>query len=104
MASGVLPDYSTDPPIGGLPGKDIWMGMKLPLFLIAGQADHITPADNLKKIARWLGREDEVKGCNDLKVETGMCCIPSLVSNALFQALVARNYHRSLSKAVDCSQ
>jgi pimeloyl-ACP methyl ester carboxylesterase len=78
MASGILPDYSTNPPTGGLPGKDLWMGMQIPLFLIAGQTDHVTPAENVRKIARWLGREDEVKGCNDLKVEKGMPCPTSL--------------------------
>ena len=79
MASGVLPDYSTDPPIGGLPGRDIWMGiMNIPLLLIAGQADHVTPAENIRKIAGWLGRANEVKGCNDLKVEKGMLFLVSL--------------------------
>lgn len=92
MASGVLPNYSAAPPIGGLPGKDIWMGMKIPLFLIAGQADHVTPADNVRKIAGWLGREDEVKGCNDMKVEKGMPCLTSLPDRS-FRAPVTRNYH-----------
>jgi pimeloyl-ACP methyl ester carboxylesterase len=72
MASGVLPDYSSGLPIGGLPGKDIWMGLKIPVLLIAGQADHVTPPENVRTIARWFGREDEVKGCNDLKFEKGM--------------------------------
>lgn len=72
MASGVLPDYSSDPSVGGLPGKNIWAGIQTPLLLVAGQADHVTPAENVCKIASWLGREDECKGCHDSKVEKGM--------------------------------
>jgi len=61
MAFGVLPDFSTGEPLGGMPGQVVWSGLRAPLFLVAGEADKVTPADNVGKIAAFLGREDEVQ-------------------------------------------
>jgi len=36
------------------PGKDIWQGMKVPLFLIAGEADHVSPPSEIEAISEWL--------------------------------------------------
>jgi pimeloyl-ACP methyl ester carboxylesterase len=36
------------------PGKDIWQGMKVPLFLVAGEADHVSPPSEIDAIAEWL--------------------------------------------------
>lgn len=58
MAYGTLPDYSTGEAKGGLPGTAVWAGLKVPLYLAAGAADHITPASNVTKIAEALGRID----------------------------------------------
>ena len=38
----------------GLPGKDVWSGIQVPLFLVAGEADNITPAREAEQIAAWL--------------------------------------------------
>jgi len=57
MAYGCLPDYASGTAVGGIPGKSIWSGFKIPLYLVAGEADHITPAANIHKIAAFLGRE-----------------------------------------------
>lgn len=57
MAYGCLPDYSSGSPVGGIPGKAVWSGLKVPLFVIAGEADHITPPANVHKIATFLGKE-----------------------------------------------
>jgi len=38
----------------GLPGRDVWAGVKLPLFLVAGEADTITPPAEVEQIAAWL--------------------------------------------------
>ncbi|EON67229.1 hypothetical protein W97_06482 [Coniosporium apollinis CBS 100218] len=63
MASGILPDYSDGAPKGGMPGRDVWAGLKVPVFLIAGEADHVTPAEELKRIAEFLGKH--VTGTTD---------------------------------------
>lgn len=36
------------------PGKDIWQGMKVPLFLVAGEADHVSPPSEIDTISEWL--------------------------------------------------
>jgi len=36
------------------PGKDIWQGMKVPLFLVAGEADHVSPPSEIDAISEWL--------------------------------------------------
>lgn len=38
----------------GLPGKEIWTGVKVPLFLIAGEADTLTPPAEVERIIEWL--------------------------------------------------
>jgi pimeloyl-ACP methyl ester carboxylesterase len=36
------------------PGKEIWSGMKVPLFLVAGEADHVNPPSEIDTISEWL--------------------------------------------------
>jgi pimeloyl-ACP methyl ester carboxylesterase len=36
------------------PSKDIWQGMKVPLFLVAGEADHVSPPSEIDAICEWL--------------------------------------------------
>ncbi|KAF2228592.1 hypothetical protein EV356DRAFT_537949 [Viridothelium virens] len=55
MARGALPDYSSSPPNGGLPGKDVWTGLQVPVYLIAGSADQITPVAELEQIKSVMG-------------------------------------------------
>lgn len=57
MALGMCPDYSTDPPTGGLPGRDVWAGLTMPVYLFGGAADQTTPVENVKSIVRYLGRD-----------------------------------------------
>ncbi|CAI6337863.1 unnamed protein product [Periconia digitata] len=56
MARGMLPDMSSGLPKGGLPGKEVWGGLSIPLFLIAGESDKVTPTDNVELINTFLGR------------------------------------------------
>lgn len=56
MAAGVLPVYKNGTPVGGLPGQAVWAGLDMPVFLLAGEADAITPATEVEKIARFLGK------------------------------------------------
>lgn len=57
MAWGTLPYKSGDNMIrGGLPGLDVWAGLLIPLFLVAGEADHITPASEIAIIRGALSK------------------------------------------------
>lgn len=56
MASGSLPIYEGDIAKGGLPGQAVWEGLDVPVFLISGEADHITTPAELEKIAVYLGK------------------------------------------------
>ena len=57
MARGMCPNYAIHPPRGGLPGQQVWQGLQLPIFLAGAEADSVTPADNLKRIVGFLGRD-----------------------------------------------
>ncbi|KAG9237748.1 hypothetical protein BJ875DRAFT_453038 [Amylocarpus encephaloides] len=63
MASGTLPNYQKGNPIGGMPGRDIWSGINMPVFLVAGEADNVTKPENIDIISSFLGKgplvEDE---------------------------------------------
>ena len=55
MAWGLLPThYSGDIPCGGLPGLEVWSELKVPVFLIAGEADNITKVSEISMISRAI--------------------------------------------------
>ncbi|KAF4637952.1 hypothetical protein G7Y89_g101 [Cudoniella acicularis] len=56
MASGTIPTYIDGAAVGGLPGKNVWAGLEIPVFLVAGEADHITKPVEVEKIAAFLGK------------------------------------------------
>lgn len=56
MASGTLPVYKKGIPEGGLPGRAVWAGLQCPVFLVAGEADHVTKPEELEKITAYLGK------------------------------------------------
>jgi pimeloyl-ACP methyl ester carboxylesterase len=56
MAWGSLPTFYHGTPKGGLPGKDVWAGLDVPVFLVGGEMDNITPPTELAKIAVFLGK------------------------------------------------
>ena len=52
---GILPKYdSNGVPHGGMPGKDIWAGIEVPLLLIAGDGDTVTKPEEVTKIVTYL--------------------------------------------------
>ncbi|KAJ4399089.1 hypothetical protein N0V91_009700 [Didymella pomorum] len=57
MARGMCPNYLIDPPQGGLPGRQTWEGLQIPVFLTAGKADTVTLPENVKLIVGFLGRD-----------------------------------------------
>lgn len=63
----------------GWPSQEIWKGIKAPLFLIAGQSDHLTPPSEVEQIASWLTQHryqdvtketDSVEAGEDIAPET----------------------------------
>ena len=61
MAWGTLPTYENGIAKGGLPGGDVWGGLEVPVFLVAGEADHITKPSEIEKIASFLGKSHPVQ-------------------------------------------
>ncbi|POR35092.1 mRNA-capping enzyme [Tolypocladium paradoxum] len=55
MAYGALPVYQDGKPIGGIPGLDTWAGLDIPVYLIAGEKDHLTPPKEVDKIVEAMG-------------------------------------------------
>lgn len=55
MAAGLAPREINGKLEGGLPGKHIWSGLKVPVFMVAGEIDHVCPPTNIEMIAEWLG-------------------------------------------------
>lgn len=60
MAWGALPNRDDNNIVrGGLPGLDIWAGLIIPVFLVAGEADNVTPASEIAIIRGALGKSDK---------------------------------------------
>ncbi|KAL1652040.1 hypothetical protein SLS58_000164 [Diplodia intermedia] len=41
----------------GMPGKEVWAGLDMPVFLVAGEADPVTPPNEIRKIASFLSKD-----------------------------------------------
>ncbi|KAK0822966.1 hypothetical protein LTR73_008893 [Friedmanniomyces endolithicus] len=41
-------------PGSALPGREVWSGIKVPLFLVAGESDRVTSPKEAEQIAEWL--------------------------------------------------
>ncbi|KAB5570159.1 alkaline phosphatase-like protein [Coniochaeta sp. 2T2.1] len=54
MASGCLPVYENGVPKGGLPGKEVWAGLDIPVYLIGGELDNVTKPAEVGKIVEIL--------------------------------------------------
>jgi pimeloyl-ACP methyl ester carboxylesterase/protein-tyrosine phosphatase len=61
MASGSLPVWKDGVAKGGLPGGDVWAGLEVPVFLVAGEEDNITKPIEIEKIAAFLGKSHPVQ-------------------------------------------
>ncbi|KAL5337686.1 hypothetical protein BJX70DRAFT_389164 [Aspergillus crustosus] len=55
IAWGTLPVYNKGRPVGGLPGEDIWAGVRTPVLLVAGESDTVTKPAELQKILKFFG-------------------------------------------------
>ena len=58
MAWGAIPTIDANGHLsGGLPGPEVWSGIEIPLFLVAGDGDSITKAEELSIISKALGKD-----------------------------------------------
>jgi pimeloyl-ACP methyl ester carboxylesterase/protein-tyrosine phosphatase len=56
MAWGTLPTYNEEgDPIGGMPGEKVWAGIRMPVLLVAGEADAITKPAEVQKLLKFFG-------------------------------------------------
>ncbi|CAG9993563.1 unnamed protein product [Clonostachys byssicola] len=58
--NGALPTFKEGKPVGGMTSLDIWAGLNIPVFVIAGDKDTLTPPSEVQKIfeAVKLGLKD----------------------------------------------
>ncbi|CAG9942045.1 unnamed protein product [Clonostachys rosea f. rosea IK726] len=58
--NGALPTYKEGKPVGGMASLDVWAGLNIPVFVIAGDKDTLTPPSEVEKIfqAVKLGLKD----------------------------------------------
>ncbi|CAG8973434.1 hypothetical protein HYALB_00006460 [Hymenoscyphus albidus] len=61
MASGTLPKYQNGIAKDGIPGRNIWAGINMPVFLVAGEADHVTKPENIEKISSFLSKGTDIQ-------------------------------------------
>lgn len=54
MAWGSLPIYENGVSKGGIATEEVWTSLNIPIFLIAGGKDHITPAKKIQALAELL--------------------------------------------------
>ncbi|KAJ3496366.1 hypothetical protein NLG97_g2709 [Lecanicillium saksenae] len=54
MVGGAVPSYKDGKPQGGMPTTDIWSELDIPLYLIGGESDHVTPTSNVDKIVNAI--------------------------------------------------
>ncbi|KAF2730919.1 hypothetical protein EJ04DRAFT_499577 [Polyplosphaeria fusca] len=99
MARGMLPGSSKESN-GGLPGQDVWRGLELPVFITAGEADTVTPVENVKTIAKFLGRDvDAIEPPNE-RVSLALAAAP--IDLAIFDhPIEPRKHHDSGIDAAD---
>ena len=61
MAWGALPIRgSSKASDRGLPGLEVWGSLRIPIFLVGGEADEVTKTEQIVKIGRALGRLDRL--------------------------------------------
>ncbi|KZF24504.1 hypothetical protein L228DRAFT_245453 [Xylona heveae TC161] len=63
MAWGALPRYHNGIAKGGLPGKDTWAGLDVPVLLIAGDSDKVTRPEEVDKIEAFLRKPSSTDEC-----------------------------------------
>ena len=96
MVLGALPEFDArGRGIGGLPGKETWGKVHVPLFLIAGEADHVTRPEEVDKIKSFL----HVK-TGDLKTRPKSEAIPTADPTHIGSASAQNDSSTATSKSL----
>ncbi|OAA57205.1 dual specificity phosphatase catalytic domain protein [Cordyceps fumosorosea ARSEF 2679] len=69
MAGAAAPPYRNGKPQGGLPTTDIWGELDIPLYLIGGEADKVTPTANVDKIVNAIKTKQAAQDGADTPIE-----------------------------------
>ncbi|KAI1375855.1 hypothetical protein F4677DRAFT_454746 [Hypoxylon crocopeplum] len=82
MAWGLLPTDSIDgKPVGGLFGEPTWTGLDVPVYLIGGEFDTVTPPTEIEKISKFLSAKTRSapvsRGVTSDKADSASSQIPS---------------------------
>ena len=83
---GLLPSPKLGAPQRGFPGRETWSRIQVPLFLIAGEADKVTPANEIATIASFLQSESVVSG----EADTVMADSESVHENVVRTAVLPK--------------
>ncbi|KAI9659122.1 MAG: hypothetical protein M1821_002082 [Bathelium mastoideum] len=99
MLVGALPDYSKGFPDGGLPGKSIWAGLAMPVHLVAGASDTVTPPAEVQQIALFLGKsfDKSYKPANTVPVSATHVRLDPVVEENELAVTAQNNDDNSLS-------
>ena len=65
----------------GIPGKDVWSGIKVPLFLVAGDSDSITPAAEVELISGWLTSPQDSNESDTTDHQVKVPALPTTAGN-----------------------
>jgi protein-tyrosine phosphatase len=76
MFYGYQPAYQNGKPVNCLAGLETWAGVKCPVYLIAGEADHLVPAADMQKIV------EAIKGNPPRSPEAGEALAPAAAAPA----------------------
>ncbi|KAJ4304289.1 hypothetical protein N0V88_001902 [Collariella sp. IMI 366227] len=60
MARGALPIYTKGVASNGVAALDVWKGLNMPVFLVGGDADHVTPVAEIDKIVSVLATKEPI--------------------------------------------
>lgn len=61
MVGAAVPVYKDGKPQGGLPTPDVWGELDIPLYLIGGESDHVTPPTNVDKIVNAIKTKQAIE-------------------------------------------
>ncbi len=71
MAWGALPRFSDGVPHNGMPTPEVWTGLDMPVFLVGGEDDQVTPPAEVDKIASSLSAKDARSSSESPEVNGG---------------------------------
>jgi len=78
----VMAIVETEEGVGSMfPGKEIWSGMKVPLFLVAAEADHVNPPAEIDAISEWLTHQGSGSTINGTSQPEPSAAVPTATAD-----------------------